>query len=87
MDFELDKRKLALCNRIVANFHASDWDEVGHLFKCSDLISKHPRLLRSLGWGDEDYAENALAIIERIVEQDEDLFTIFEKHVAGKFPE
>jgi hypothetical protein len=85
MDFEFDKRTLALCDRVVANFHASDWEEVGLLFGCSDLISKHPRLLRSLGWGDEDCVENALAIIERIVEQDENLLAIFEKHVTAKF--
>lgn len=53
----------------------------------SNMISKHPRLLRSLSWGDEDYAGNALTIIRRIAEQDENAFLIFEKYVTEKYPE
>ncbi|MCU1500486.1 MAG: hypothetical protein JWM47_4439 [Acidimicrobiales bacterium] len=87
MDFELGKRILALRDRVVADFDAGDWEEIGMLTGHSDLISKHPRLLRSLAWGDEDYAGNVLAIIKRIAEQDADSFVIFENHVAEKFPE
>lgn len=87
VDFDLGKRILALRGRVVADFDAGDWEEVGLLTGYSDLISGHPRLLRSLSWGDEDYAGNALTIIKRIAEQDENAFTIFEKHVAEKYPE
>ncbi|MDO9311620.1 MAG: hypothetical protein Q7T85_07975 [Nitrosomonas sp.] len=87
VDYDLGKRILALRERVVADFDAGDWEEVGLLTGYSDLISGHPRLLRSLSWGDEDYAGNALIIIKRIAEQDENAFKIFEKHVAEKYPE
>jgi hypothetical protein len=87
VDYDLGKRILALRERVVADFNAGDWEEVGLLTGHSDLISKHPRLLRSLSWGDEDYAGNALTIIKRIAELDENAFAIFEKHVAEKYPE
>ncbi|MBD3812834.1 MAG: hypothetical protein IE917_11530 [Betaproteobacteria bacterium] len=87
VDYDLGKRILALRERVVADFNAGDWEEVGLLTGYSDLISKHPRLLRSLSWGDEDYAGNALTIIKRIAEQDENAFSVFEKHVAEKYPE
>ena len=86
-DYELGKRILALRERVVADFNAGDWEEVGLLTGYSDMISKHPRLLRSLSWGDEDYAGNALTLIKRIAEQDENAFAIIEKHVAEKYPE
>ncbi|CAG7857431.1 hypothetical protein MCAMS1_02246 [biofilm metagenome] len=87
IDHELGKRILALRERVVADFSAGDWEEIGLLTGFSDLISKHPRLLRSLAWGDEDYAGNALVIIKRIAEQDENAFVIFEKRVEEKYPE
>lgn len=87
VDYGLGKRILALREKVIAEFNAGDWEEVGLLMGFSDLISKHPRLLRSLAWGDEDYAGNALTIIKRIAEQDENAFEIFERHVAEKYPE
>jgi len=87
VDYDLGKRILVLRERVVADFNAGDWEEIGLLTGYSDLISKHPRLLRSLSWGDEDYAGNALTIIKRIAELDENAFAVFEKHVAEKYPE
>ncbi|MHB0967146.1 MAG: hypothetical protein ACYC36_11905 [Bellilinea sp.] len=87
VDYTLRKRILALSERVVADFNAGDWEEVGLLTGFSDLISGHPRLLRSLAWGDEDYSGNALSIIKQIAEQDENAFAIFEKHAAEKYPE
>jgi hypothetical protein len=87
VDYGLGKRILALRERVVADFNAGDWEEVGLLTGLSDMISHHPRLLRSLSWGDEDYAGNALTVIKQIAEQDENAFAIFEKHAAEKYPE
>ena len=87
VEFELGKRILSLRERVVADFDAGDWEEIGLLTGFSGLISRHPRLLRSLSWGDEDYAGNALNIIKQIAQQDEGAFAVFEKHVAEKYPE
>jgi len=86
VDIELGKRILALRERVVAEFTSSDWEEVGLLTGFSNLISTHDRLLRSLSWGDEDYAGNALFVIKRIAEQNEEAFAVFEKYVAEKYP-
>ena len=87
IDYVLGKRILALREKVVAEFDAGDWEEVGLLTGCSGLISSHPRLLRSLSWGDEDYTGNALTIIRAIAEQDENAFDIFETHVTEKYPD
>ncbi|KXU90042.1 hypothetical protein CI15_07685 [Paraburkholderia monticola] len=87
VDYELGKRVLALREKVVADFNAGDWEEIGLLTGFSDQISRHPRLLRSLAWGDEDYAGNALTMIRETAEQDENAFEIFERCVAEKYPE
>lgn len=47
---------MRLRDRIVKEFRSSDWIEVGVLTDSSDVIEKHPRLLRSLSFGDDDYS-------------------------------
>lgn len=46
---------LAMQRAIVAEFTAEDWHQIGYLTGHHDYISGHPRLLRSLGFGDDDY--------------------------------
>jgi AbiJ N-terminal domain 5 len=86
VDLALGKRILSLRERVVAEFGTADWHEAGLLTGHSDLISKHPRLLRSLSFGDEDYAGTALEVIKRIAERDEDALAVFEAFVAEKYP-
>jgi len=86
VELELGKRILALRERVVAEFNSGDWGEVGLLTGFSDMIDRHPRLLRSLSWEDEDYSGNALSVIKRIAEQSEEAFVVFEKYVAEKYP-
>jgi hypothetical protein len=86
-NYELGQRILALRERVAAHFNAGDWEEVGLLTGFSQLIDGHPRLLRSLAWGDEDYAGNVLFVIKRIAEKDLDALTIFESHAASKYPD
>ncbi len=46
---------LAMQRAIVAEFNATDWHELGYLTGFHDYIQGHGRLLRSLGFGDDDY--------------------------------
>lgn len=46
---------LALGKVIEAVFTSSEWVEIGLLTATDDYIDNHPRLLRSLNWGDNDY--------------------------------
>lgn len=86
VDLAFGKRILALRERVVAEFGPSDWQEAGLLTGFSDQISKHPRLLRSLAFGDEDYAGTALDMIKKIGDSDLAAFEVFEQFVAEKYP-
>ncbi len=99
MDTALGNRLIELRARIVGGFDAGSWEEVGLLTGATEVITRHPRLLRSLSWGDEDYAGNVLTVretgkvldqIERVI-QDYDVarpmlrlhFKLFSRRLAG----
>jgi hypothetical protein len=86
MDQELGKKIIALRQRVVANFDASNWEEVGLLTGHSSTIDRYPRLLRSLNWGDEDYGGNVLGVLRRIAEKDPKAFHTFQQYVDERFP-
>ncbi len=52
----------------------------------TELITRHPRLLRSLSWSDEDYAGNVLTILRRMVERDPQTLPIIEAYLDKNFP-
>lgn len=58
---------LLLKRAISAEFDSGDWKEIGYLCGCADTINDHPRLLRSLSWGDEDYDGCVFDMIEHIL--------------------
>lgn len=86
MDTALGNRLIELRARIVDGFDAGNWEEVGLLTGATDLITRHPRLLRSLSWGDEDYAGNVLTVLRRIVEGDPRTLPIIEAYLDKNFP-
>jgi hypothetical protein len=86
MDVATGQRLIELREKIVSNFDSGDWEEIGLLTGCSEIINRHPRLLRSLSWQDEDYAGNVLSVIRRIVEQDPRTFPVIESYLDKKFP-
>jgi len=86
MDLALGKRILGLQERIVANFQAGNWEEIGLLTGFSERIDRHPRLLRSLYWRDEDYAGNVLVVLKRIAESDIKALGVIEDYLNERFP-
>lgn len=86
MDPAIGNRLIELRGRIVAGFDQGNWEELGLLTGSSELIVGHHRLLRSLSWGDEDYAGNVLTVLRRIVEQDPRALPIVEDYVDRHFP-
>jgi hypothetical protein len=87
MDDEIGKKILILRDKVVPNFTAGDWEEIGLITGFSDIISNHPRLMRSLSWRDPDYPGNVLSIIKHIAKYDETKFSKFENFVREKYPE
>jgi hypothetical protein len=86
MDTALGDRLIELRARIVSGFDAGNWEELGLLTSTTELITRHPRLLRSLSWGDEDYAGNVLTILRRMVESDPRTLPIIEAYLDKNFP-
>jgi hypothetical protein len=73
---------LALKRAIVATFDDGKWLELGYLTDSIEIISGHPRLLRSLHWGDDDYEGNVLAVLPRIIGNDPGKLRAIEEFVG-----
>jgi len=70
-----NKLVLALKRAIEAKFTppengATQWKELGYATDTREYINNHPRLLRSLSWGDEDYGGHVLDAIEEMLQRD-----------------
>jgi hypothetical protein len=63
---------LTLQKIIVANFNNGDWQEIGYATGHHDYITRHPRLLRSLGFGDEDYGGCVYQVLTYLIQHDVD---------------
>lgn len=86
IDVALGERIIALRERVVANFDAGNWEELGLLTGHSDTVNNHHRLMRSLSWGDEDYAGNALSVLKSIIEDEPRTLPIIEAYLDKHFP-
>ena len=62
---------LLLAKAVEATFSSSEWTEVGYLTGTDQYIDRHPRLLRSLSWGDNDYKGHVLDAVAHILDTDE----------------
>ncbi len=69
---ERGQQILALGKAVDATFSSSEWTEIGYLTGTDDWIDQHPRLLRSLRFGDDDYKGHVLDAIDYILRKDEE---------------
>ncbi|AJJ10633.1 hypothetical protein CH64_119 [Yersinia rohdei] len=58
---------LKLQKLILANFNTSNWQELAALTNYLDEVDNHPRLLRSLSFGDDDYNGLALTFLKKFI--------------------
>lgn len=68
----------ALSLAIEAKFDAGDWTKLAYEIDEIEAIQGHHRLLRSLNWGDQDYSQNIIDVLERIARNPEKLVRIAE---------
>lgn len=61
---------IALSGAILGAFSSSEWTELGYLTDTDDWTDRHPRLLRSLSWGDDDYKGHVLDALKHILDKD-----------------
>src|SRR3989338_1336234 len=67
------RKKIAVIQQYaVENFSHGDWVNLGQLTNTSEIISKHPRLIRSLGFGDDDYGLNVAEGLNQICGDNEE---------------
>jgi hypothetical protein len=86
MEKETLRRIAGLKDRIDGNFTASDWRTVGLLTDHEVLIQTHPRLLRSLNFGDDDYGDCVLSVLKTIAGDNEAHLDDVEKYLDQHYP-
>ncbi len=81
------RQLVALKNQIVVGFNDSHWRELGTLTETLEAVTRHPRLLRSLSWGDPDYEGHVLVMIKDIIDADPANYAILVDYVSRTCPE
>ncbi len=71
-------------NAVVNDFDSSNWKELGALTNNLEAVENHPRLLRSLGFGDDDYDGLALTFLRRMIGQNDENLQVVQDYVNKK---
>ena len=85
IDKEKQKELVDIKNQISKHFTKSDWLDLGYTLGCYDIIEGHPRLLRSLSFGDDDYEGNILEVLTEITKRDPKNFGEIKSYLSDKF--
>ena len=78
---------VALKNQVVQGFNESHWLELGAITETLDAVSNHPRLLRSLSWGDDDYEGHVLQILKDMIEARPENYPLMLDYISRTCPE
>jgi hypothetical protein len=84
LDPEKYRRLLPLKDAIKDGFTSGNWLEHGVLTGLASEVRSHPRLLRSLSFGDDDYEEHTLTMLIAMAERDPNNLREIERYVAQK---
>ena len=83
---ELNRRLLKVKTVIADKFNSSHWQELGLLTNCESAVDSHPRLLRSLSFGDDDYEGCCINVLRQLVDADPHNLGEIEKYISERFP-
>lgn len=78
------KQLLALQKQVIRNFTHSDWITLGTLTGTLQAIETHPRLLRSLNFGDDDYDGLVICFLKKMIDANPDNYRIMKDILATK---
>jgi len=78
---------LQLKRRILENFTAENWIELGLITDCTHLIEHHSRLLRSLHFGDEDYSGCIISVLRSMVDHNANALKETEAYLNEWYPD
>lgn len=73
---------LALKRCIEATFDQGKWLGLGYLTDSVDLVERHPRLLRSLSWGDPDYGQRIFEVLPRMLGDNMENLAVIERYTG-----
>jgi AbiJ-like protein/TIR domain-containing protein len=75
------RKKISVIHKYAEeNFSEGDWYTLGQITGRLELIQEHHRLLRSMGFGDEDYDYCVAEIINQVCEEEPELIEIIIDH-------
>jgi len=75
---------IQLKNAVVKDFDSSNWKELGALTNYLDEVERHPRLLRSLSWGDTDYDGLALTFLRKMIGPNDENLRVVKEYIDKK---
>ncbi|MDE1244237.1 hypothetical protein [Vibrio aestuarianus] len=78
---------LQLKRRMLEDFTAENWIELGLITDCTHLIEHHPRLLRSLHFGDEDYSGSIISVLRSMADHNPDALNAAEAYLNEWYPD
>lgn len=73
-----------LKNAVVEDFDLSNWRELGALTNRLDEMESHPRLLRSLSFGDKDYDGLALIFLRKMIGAYDENLEVVQDYISKK---
>lgn len=82
---EIRQRLLKLKKVISEKFNSSNWEELGLLLGCTQIVKSENRLFQSLYFGDDDYEGHVISVLEKIATKDQGLVEEIERYVASNF--
>lgn len=85
LDPEIQKRLVPIGRFMGEKFTSTNWNELGLLTGCDQLVHGHGRLLRSLNFGDDDYPAACLEVLGGIVRANPANLQIVEDYIAEHF--
>ena len=74
-------------NQVVQGFNESHWRELGAITEMLDAVSRHPRLLRSLSWGDDDYEGHVLKMLKDMIDARPENYPLMLDFISRTCPE
>lgn len=78
---------IELKRRIVEDFTSGNWEEIGLLTDCSHLIDQHPRLLRALHFGDEDYSGSIISVLRAMADHNSNALNTVKTYLDEWYPD
>lgn len=79
------RRLVELKATVAEKFNGGHWSELGALTGCENAIENHPRLLRALSFGDDDYEPLILPTLLKVVDADPGNLAIIEQYLVDTF--